>query len=229
MKDTHTLETGGLYLFESLSSANSIFFKTKNEIKVFKKLIFRYLGRYLEIRKLYIDVNGYQLVVRIRQRRTIIKNYKKECEEKGRMLKEEFKKHPWKIISEKMRIFKSTFVKAINWLRGREGVLVKNSYKKQYFETEKEYEDYVEGMERGMMIKSQRSGMFSRRREETRVRKWGDYRARKWVEMLVPRDSPVFVARISVLFTLLHHSTQSKSKYTPYKTNSSQQKAKHTQ
>lgn len=92
MKNTHDLITGGLYMFESLSSANSIFFKTKKEIEIFKTLMFQYLDKYLEIRKLYVDANGYQVIVRIRQRRTILKNYKKECEIKAKLPKEELKK-----------------------------------------------------------------------------------------------------------------------------------------
>lgn len=105
-----------------------------------------------------------------------------------------------------MRIFKSTFVKAINKLRGREGVLVKNSFKKQYFETEQEYEDYIAEMEKGLPIKSQSSAYFSRKRIETKISNWRFYRAKKWAEMLMDKQSQNFVACKTIFFTLLHHN-----------------------
>jgi hypothetical protein len=206
MKNTHELKTGGFYVFESLCSANSIFFKSEIEINLFKKLIKQHLTRFLDITKLYIDTNGYQIVVRIKQRRTVLKNYKEDCKEKQKTPKLELLNTPWKIISEKMRIFKSTFVKAINRLRGREGVLVKNSFKKVYFETLEEYEKYIVRMETGKEIPSQHNPSFCKRRTDTKVKDWMKYRVKKWAENLLNIESQLFVKRKIITSTLSHHN-----------------------
>ena len=185
MKNTHELKTGGFYVFESLASANSVFFKSEKEIKIFKKLFKLYVSRYMDINKLYVDASGYQAVVRIKQRKTLLKNYRTECNEKKRDPKKEIVKNPWRIISEKMRIFKSIFVKAINKLRGREGVLVKHSFKKYYFESIEEYNLYVVEMESGKHISSQRNQEYSLSRSDSKILNWMKYRAGKWAESLL--------------------------------------------
>jgi hypothetical protein len=86
----------------------------------------------------------------------------------------EFLENPWKVISEKMRIMKSVYVKLVNKKRGREGVLVKENYGKYYFETEAEYDDYIAKMEKGEEIKSQT-------REEYRVKRSG--KLKDWVKL----------------------------------------------
>jgi hypothetical protein len=143
MKNTHKLKPGNFYLFESLSASNSIFFDTEQEISIFKRLLKNNLKKFVDIHKIFVDVNGYQILVRVKQRRTLKKNYIKDCEGKNKQIKAILLKEPWRIISEKMRIFKSIFVRTINKLRGREGVLVKHSYKKYYFDSREEYDSYL--------------------------------------------------------------------------------------
>ena len=47
MQKTIQLESGGLYMIESLSSGNSGYFENSEEIKIFKNLFKRYLGKYV--------------------------------------------------------------------------------------------------------------------------------------------------------------------------------------
>ncbi len=206
MKNTHELKAGGFYLFESLSSANSIYFRNNEEIGIFKTLIFRYLKNYVEVHKLFVDSTGYQLVVRIKQDRTIKKNYQEECSKKGKFPRLDLINEPWKIISEKMRIFKSTFVKAVNKLRGREGVLVKHKYKKYYFENELEYNQYILAMESGKEIESQRNKEFSKARKDTKGLNWLKLRALKWLEKYDIVSFGENVGREIITLTLSHHN-----------------------
>ncbi len=162
MKRTHEIKPGNYYLFESLSSANSSFFESEEEIDIFKRLMNRYMSKYLEIHRMFIDRTGYQVLVRVRQRRTLRMNYKIRCEERDKEVKKSLLETPWKIVSEMMRIFKSLYVRAINRIRGREGVLVKQNYKKYYFENEEEYREYLERKEAGERIRSQKNEEYER-------------------------------------------------------------------
>lgn len=211
MKHTYHLKPNGFYLFESLSAANSIFFEKEEEIQLFKSLLNRYLKNYLTIHKIYIDITGYQLIVKIKQKRTLLKNYKEDCLKKGKAPKMEFILEPWRIISEKMRVFKSIYVKAVNKLRGREGVMVKHCYKKYYFETEHEYESYVEEMEKGKSIESQKNKRFQLYRQAASTINWAYYRARKWVESLLYWGSQDIVILKTIKSTLLHHNPSHQS------------------
>jgi len=136
MKQTHQLLAGGYYMFESLSSTKSMYFNSKEEIRLFKVFLSRYLGRYVKIHRVYIDVNGYNILLRLNQRRTLKNTYRHDCLKKNIKPKTQFLEEPWRIISERIRIFHATFAKAVNKIRGREGVLVKSSYKKYYFEND---------------------------------------------------------------------------------------------
>ncbi len=184
MKHIQVLNPNGFYLFESLSAANTIFFESKDEIKLFKSLLYRYLKSYIKIHKIYIDASGYQLIIKIKQRRTLLKHYERECIKKGKSFKKEFIEEPWRIISERMRIFKSIYVKAVNKMRGREGVMVKHSYRRYLFETELEYESYVSKMEKGAIIESQAFRKFQESRLLVDTINWKYFRAKKWVESL---------------------------------------------
>ncbi len=206
MKDTHEIKAGNYYLFESLSCANASYFDSDEEIKIFNSLMDKYLSQYLEIHRTFIDKTGYQILVRVRQDRTIKKNYVRRCRLKNTEVKIEFLNKPWKIISEMMRLFKSLYVRAINRIRGREGVLVKHNYKKYYFENKAEYEEYVSRMEKGEGIRSQGNGVY----EEVMVSGRGfdlkSFRAREWSERFVFKGFQGLVGLKILKRTFLHHN-----------------------
>lgn len=206
MKNTHKLRTGGIYLFESLSTAQSIFFKNRKEIELFKKLIKRYLDNYVHIEKIYIDSMGYQIVVKLKQRRTILENYKNVCLKNNKSPKERELKEPWRIISESMRVFKSIYSKTVNKLRGRSGALVKHSYKKYYFDSGEEYKNYVHEMEGGKEIESQKEEEFKKKREDTEVENWVWFRAAEWAGSAVRYRLSKFVTRKWINLTKHLHS-----------------------
>ncbi len=207
MKNTNEIETGNYYLFESLSSAHSIYFKSEEEISIFKKLLLRYLSSYVDVHRIFIDRNGYQVLVRVKQRRTIRRNYIKYCEKAKKVINLEFISNPWKLISESMRIFKSIYVRSINRIRGREGVLVKHRYKRYLFESVKEYEGYIKMMESGARIRSQKLDEYMGGKLGLKGGFWSRFRARGWSEMVVFKGFASFVVLKLIKQTLTHHNT----------------------
>jgi hypothetical protein len=206
MKKTHELKSGNYYLFESLSSAHSLYFESEEEIKLFKYLLVRYLNKYLEVHRIFIDKTGYQILVKIKDTRTIRSNYIKRCKKQNKRIRVDFIQRPWKIISEMMRVFKSVYVKAINRIRGREGVLVKHNFKKYYFESAAEYEGYIKKMEKGELIRSQRNKAYEVKGKKGKGIKWLVYRAKKWSERFVYEGFQDLVGHKLIKITLHHHS-----------------------
>ena len=139
MKITHEFMPGGYYMFESLASGRSCYFESKEEAEIFKCLLKRYLIKYVQINKLYLSSEGFQILLRVRTKETIIKHYRDGRKKQGKECRKGFIKSPWRIISEQMRKFMSLYVRAVNKIRGREGVLVKQRYQRYYFESEVEY------------------------------------------------------------------------------------------
>jgi hypothetical protein len=105
-----------------------------------------------------------------------------------------------------MRVFKSVYVKAVNRIRGREGVLVKHNYRKYYFDSVAEYEAYIEQMEQGERIRSQRNRNYERGIGGKWVNKLVDFRARKWSEVTFIKGFQDFVGRILINSTFLYHN-----------------------
>ena len=205
MTQTNELSPGGYYIFESLSSSKSAYFNSDEEIRIFRVLLSRYLGKYIHIHRIYIDVGGYQLLLKLKGKQSIISQYSKECAQRDKLERTDFIAEPWRIISEKIRIFHSTYAKTVNKLRGREGVLVKNKYAKYYFEDLDEATKYVAIMDTGGPIVSQSSKNFQVIKDFTDVTNWLFYRTIDWLESAMDKLFQDFVGRKLVNSTLSHH------------------------
>lgn len=155
MKSLKDIECGCFYLLESKSSGRSCYFESEMEIEVFRYLVRVYLKPYVELNKMYLSAEGYQLLVRIKQRNELTKRYRARIQKQGKEPKSLFISEPWRIVSEQMRIMLSLYVRKANKLRGREGVLVKSSYERRYFDDVNELEEYVEEMDKGKEIEGQ--------------------------------------------------------------------------
>lgn len=134
----------GFYLLEGKASANTLTFEDKLETDFFRNLINKRLSKYLIIKEYCLKPDGWLLIVKIRDKRTIMKNYQKE--RSTSTSKKEGYQEVWRILSEKMRLCLSHYSRWANQKRGREGRLVKNEYKRYLFESTQEALDKIEEM-----------------------------------------------------------------------------------
>lgn len=207
MKKTFEIQAGCYYLFESLASGKSCYFESEEEIKNFRSLFSRYLSECVEIHKMYLSSEGYQILLRVKSLRVLRMMYKKRCERRGVEVKKAYMDEVWRIVSEQMRIFHSVYVKSSNRIRGRKGVLVQSRFSRYYFDSKEEYEKYKEQMEeRGEEIKGQIKEAYSvSNRWKLKVR-WGIVRGFEWVESAKDVALKDYVVNKMLLMTRNTHS-----------------------
>lgn len=141
MKQTNETHPLGFYIFESRVSANSNYIENLEEASKLLTYINYYLKDFLVVHDYLISRHGIQLAVKLRSSDEITKAYKvKRKSDKKKNL------DIWKIISERIRLCLSTYVRVINFDRNRTGVLVHSSYRKYYFETKEEAMTHLDKM-----------------------------------------------------------------------------------
>ena len=185
MKKLIELECGGYYLFESLASGRSCYFESDIEGGLFRRLFRRYMEDYAHIHKMYLSSEGYQILLRLKGRESLERRYKKACKKKGVEVKKLNIEEPWRIISERMRVFGSVYVKAVNRIRGRKGVLVQERYGRYEFSEVEEFESYIEEMERGKEVQGQDRAKYRVGIEWKSGVNWVLVRGSEWVESLM--------------------------------------------
>ena len=177
MKAIRNFEPGCTYLFRSLSSGNTSYFESEIELNQFNKLFVHYLRKYIKIIKTTVDQEGYIFLVKVKGKRTLISNYVKERLKSGKEIKESHLNEPWRIISEKIRLVHSLFVRFVNKLRKRSGVLVKKSHEKFYFENEEEALEYI-NQESDVEVKSQNNRKYQSIKSHCRIKAWSKINAK---------------------------------------------------
>lgn len=207
MIETTKLQSGGYYLFESLSSGLSCYFENEIEIQHFKIFLERYLGKYIRVHKLFFSSEGYQLLLKIRSRDCLIKRYLDDCERRGKMFNREFIEEPWRIISEQIRILHSTYVKKVNKLRCRKGVLVQQRYKRYYFSGEQELNEYMEEMQREKEIEAQSNVRYRVGKVWKEGVDWGRIRRKMFGEGSMAKRFQNHVVSKLVKWTVKAHSS----------------------
>ncbi len=118
----------GFYIFESKVAANSNYIENIQEAKLLLTYAGYYLKDFLKIHDYIITRHGWQLAVCINDQ---FPNEKID---------------PWRVISERIRLFISSYVRGVNFRRKRTGVLVHSNYQRFYFETWQEAKDHMESM-----------------------------------------------------------------------------------
>lgn len=118
---TKEIHSNGFYIFASQASANSNYIENLEEARQLLVYARYYLKSYIIIHDYVITRHGWQFAVTLNP---ISLDNSQEVEV-----------DLWKIISERIRLFISTYVRRVNFSRNRRGVLVRNNYTKYYFET----------------------------------------------------------------------------------------------
>ncbi len=145
MKRTKKVYQDGFYIFESRVAANSNYIESIQEAKLLMVYARYYLKNYLIIHDYVITRHGWQMAVKIDITEST-------C----------FDEDPsqiWRVISERIRLMLSSYVKRVNSLRGRTGVLVHSNYKRYYFESLEEANGHMDNM------RNQRIRMYQRKKK----------------------------------------------------------------
>ena len=146
MKKIKETLSGGFYIFESKAAANSNYIEKISEAKLLLIYANYFLKDYLVIYDYLITKDGWQMAVKLKSSSEILSAQGDE--------KVDFPDETmiWRIISERIRLFISTYAKKANYLRGRQGSFVRNSYEKYYFQTLKEAKSHL-GLMRNQLVK----------------------------------------------------------------------------
>ncbi len=155
MKSTKAFYPDGFYIFESTASANSNYIENLKEAKLMLTYFDYYLKDYLELQEYCIDQHGFHMAVKLKKAEDILVSYRMHGGSEDIDITD-----MWRIISNRMRLFLSTYVRRINFLRGRQGVLVRNSYRRYFFENLEEALEHLENMREQKMALYQRKKKY---------------------------------------------------------------------
>ncbi len=134
----------GIFVFQGKASANSSFIEDLREAKKFIILANHYLKGYLKIHEYLLTQDGWIMIVRIKSKKAILRTHHLSGVDIDR-------NEIWRIISERMRILLSTFVKFTNKKQGRTGSKVHSSYERYLFEDLEEALDYIQRIRAGLI------------------------------------------------------------------------------
>ncbi len=207
MKCVHEFNCEGYYLFESKSSSRSAYFETEEEIREFKQLWIRYLGKFIETYKVYFSSEGYQILIKVRKKSVVNKEYVKMCKKRGKKERMLFKEESWRIISEQMRILHSVYARFVNRERGRKGVMVQIRYKRYIFEGEAEFRIYEREMDAGKEIEGQEKRRYKLDGKWKTGVRWELVRGGMWVKGLMSRGFHYYVVSNLINYTKTLHSS----------------------
>lgn len=152
------MKSGGIYLLKGKASANSLFFENKKDMALFRSTANRYLSKYFKIMEYNLKPDGWQLVIRVRDERTIKTHYnifrKKSKSKKAGLTT------LWRILSEMVRVWQSLYVRIFNKRKGRSGGLVGVSYERYVFQSSEEATKYIEKMRSSDLPKEQNNRAY---------------------------------------------------------------------
>lgn len=135
MKKVKKMQGGATYLMKSVACSNTVYFETLPDTKQFLLLAQRHLKNYMRIHEYMLSKDGWVFLASIKSDKQIQKAYA--------LKRKKYNKAPkrlatWKILSEQVRLFISTYVTNYNSNTGREGSLVKRPYERFCFDCKQE-------------------------------------------------------------------------------------------
>ena len=134
MKKIKKIEANGIYVFQGKANANSCFIEKLGHAKSFLIYANYFLKGYLTIFDYIITRDGWSMVVKVKNSKQI-----------GNLC-EGIDSDIWSIVSERVRLFLSTFVRVTNREKGRTGCLVHSVFEKYFFESKEEALNYISRM-----------------------------------------------------------------------------------
>ncbi len=155
MIKTKKIYPKGFYILESNVAANSNYIEHLSEAKLLLNLLQKYTAGFLKIHDYLITRHGIQLAVRLKSEANIQKAFQYVSIERNNQELDSSR-----IISERIRLCLSSYVRTINYRRGRTGVLVHSNFNKYYFENLSEAKLHLENMREQLVCMYQRKKKY---------------------------------------------------------------------
>lgn len=146
MIEIQKMQAGKYYLIESTASANSVYFETDALSKLFFRYCNYYLKDFLRVEEYVLNKDGWAMLIKVKSAKTIHKHYEAiELNRNSKVKNTSLGKSRqiWWILSERVRLFISTYVRMSNKILGREGSLVRRNYCRYQFDNLEKAKDYV--------------------------------------------------------------------------------------
>lgn len=132
------MQANHIYLIRGASTASSAFFEGVHDCKVFLELADRFLSNYLRITCFQNNRDGWAMIIATKSEAEIKRAYlaRRACSKKCK--KDYEYSEVWRMLSDQIRIFLSTYVRTTNFSSGRSGAKVRRRYERFVFESEEE-------------------------------------------------------------------------------------------
>lgn len=142
MKEIKNIGFEGFYIFRGKACANSCFIENVGHAKQFVTYMNFYLKGYLKVYDYCLSKDGWELAVKLADKESILA--KTDASHIDKINSDD--ELCWRIVSERVRLFLSTYVRVTNRSRGRTGTLVHNSYGRLHFTKLKNAIQYLNDM-----------------------------------------------------------------------------------
>lgn len=141
MKKIKKMQAEHLYMIQGCSTANSPFFENELDCKLFLRLADRFLSDYMKILNFQNNRDGWVMLISTKTAADIKRAYYGRRMRSKKCKIEFVYNEVWQMLSDQIRIFLSTYVKATNYRTGRTGGKVRRRYERFVFESEAEAEE----------------------------------------------------------------------------------------
>lgn len=150
----------GYYVMTGASTARDLFFETNQDIIDFKELFERMLGEYLEVNRMLLYKDRWYIAIKLHSEDKIRQQYLSDRDKSKKANRENDHLEPWRMISERMRLFLCNFVVNTNNRKNRKGGKVNASYQRYFFMSIEEMEREMKNWEERAIPSSQKSALY---------------------------------------------------------------------
>lgn len=160
-----------IYLIRSASTANSPFFETEADCKLFLRLADRHLSQFLSINRYQNNRDGWVMIITTASEEAIRLAYKARRVRSKKCKPECAFTEVWRMLSDQIRIFLSIYVKTTNELTGRSGTKVRCRYERFVFESTEEAKEISDSLDREFYDQAQNKRRYRPTWRQHEIRK----------------------------------------------------------
>lgn len=142
------MQADQIYLIRGASTANSPFFETEADCKLFLRLADRYLSPFLSVNRYQNSRDGWVMIITTASEEAIRQAYKARRAKSKKCKPQCAFTEIWRMLSDQIRIFLSIYVKTTNEITGRSGTKVRCRYERFVFEDAAEAQEISDSLER---------------------------------------------------------------------------------
>lgn len=140
MKKVKKIQGNGFYLLEGINSASTHLIENQVELDQFLIFVNAHFRHYMTIYDYCVTPVGWNLLVKIKDDKTVLKIYEGTQKRKNKALR---LNSVCLIISNQVRLFRSRMTNWTNRKRGREGNASKSVYRRYIFDSLEEGQSYI--------------------------------------------------------------------------------------